>query len=120
MLAGYHQDMRRRLRVKVIERDAIVVFVDAFRWNGARNYLAENAVFSTHDQIKQLNHKHPVNVNCRISGMLDNRDRFIGQMVVNAFYVGTKCAEFSNYGFVTTVNVINAVDGRLAVCGKPS
>ena len=62
MLAGYHQDVRRRLRVKVIKRDAFFVLVNAFRWDFARNYLAENAVFSTHDQINQLNHKHPENV----------------------------------------------------------
>jgi len=62
MLAGYHQDVRRRLRVKVIKRDAFFVLVNAFRWDFARNYLAENAVFSTHDQINQLNHKHLENV----------------------------------------------------------
>lgn len=96
VLARDDENVRRRLRAEVVKGDTNIVLVDLLRGNLARRDLTKNTL-----------------AHALARGLLG---LFFAHTARDPFDVGTQAAKFANDGLITAVDVIDAIDHRLAGC----
>ena len=105
MITRNDQDVGRGLWTEIVERNTRVVLVNPSRRDLARGDLAEDAVVKLHVRSYYLSK----NGSKCLGGLLLGRE-----VVGYALDVGTQGPQLSDDRFVTAIDVIDAIDQRLA------